>query len=148
LSGRGLCDELITRPEESYRLWCVVCVWSRNIKNRRSICIYDISNLRVKSLFDTFFVSTPVFASFKWSLSFKIRRQNVCAYHIFPTRATWLYTNDVHEFTSCLLRTESSVIKCRHFMLLGETIALHWAESYGTYTQCAELNIDIFETFF
>jgi len=27
LSGRGLSDELITRPEESYRLWCVVvCV--------------------------------------------------------------------------------------------------------------------------
>ena len=25
LSGRDLCDELITRPEESYRLWCVVC---------------------------------------------------------------------------------------------------------------------------
>jgi len=24
LSGRGLCDELITRPEESYPLWCVV----------------------------------------------------------------------------------------------------------------------------
>jgi len=24
LSGRGLCDELITRPEESYRLWRVV----------------------------------------------------------------------------------------------------------------------------
>ena len=24
LSGRGLCDELITRSEESYRLWCVV----------------------------------------------------------------------------------------------------------------------------
>ena len=23
-SGRGLCDELITRPEESYRLYCVV----------------------------------------------------------------------------------------------------------------------------
>jgi hypothetical protein len=26
LSGRGLCDERITRSEESYRLWCVVCV--------------------------------------------------------------------------------------------------------------------------
>ena len=26
LLGRGLCDQLITRPEESYRLWCVfVC---------------------------------------------------------------------------------------------------------------------------
>jgi hypothetical protein len=24
LPGRGLYDELITRPEESYRLWCVV----------------------------------------------------------------------------------------------------------------------------
>ena len=24
LSGRGLCDELITRQEESYRLWCIV----------------------------------------------------------------------------------------------------------------------------
>jgi len=25
LSGRGLCDELMTRPEECYRLLCVVC---------------------------------------------------------------------------------------------------------------------------
>jgi hypothetical protein len=24
LSGRGLCDELITRPEESYQMWCIV----------------------------------------------------------------------------------------------------------------------------
>ena len=24
LSGRGLCDELFTRPEASYQLWCVV----------------------------------------------------------------------------------------------------------------------------
>jgi len=24
LSGRGICDELITRPGESYRVWCVV----------------------------------------------------------------------------------------------------------------------------
>ena len=24
LPGTGLCDELITRPEESYRLWCIV----------------------------------------------------------------------------------------------------------------------------
>ena len=31
LSGRGLCDELITRPEESYRLWCVVVCDLENI---------------------------------------------------------------------------------------------------------------------
>ena len=36
LSGRGLCDELITRPEESYRLWCIV-VWSRNLKNEEAM---------------------------------------------------------------------------------------------------------------
>jgi len=24
MSGRGLCEELATRPEESYRLWCVI----------------------------------------------------------------------------------------------------------------------------
>jgi len=24
LSGRGICDELITHPEQSYRMWCVV----------------------------------------------------------------------------------------------------------------------------
>jgi len=32
LSGRGLCDGLITRSEESYRLWHVF-VWSRNLVN-------------------------------------------------------------------------------------------------------------------
>jgi hypothetical protein len=24
LSGRGPCDELFPRPEESYRVWCVI----------------------------------------------------------------------------------------------------------------------------
>jgi hypothetical protein len=46
LSGRGLCDEMITRPEESYRLCCVdVC----DLETSRigAPYIYDISNLRV-----------------------------------------------------------------------------------------------------
>jgi len=49
LSGRGLCDELITRPEESYRLCCVVVC---DLKTSRigAPYIYDISNLRVKPL--------------------------------------------------------------------------------------------------
>jgi len=33
LSGRGLCDELITRPEESYRLWYVVVCDLENLMN-------------------------------------------------------------------------------------------------------------------
>jgi hypothetical protein len=35
LSGRGLCDELITRPEESYRLWCVVVCDLESSRMRR-----------------------------------------------------------------------------------------------------------------
>jgi hypothetical protein len=35
LSGIGLCDELITRPEESYRLWCVVVCDLGNLRMRR-----------------------------------------------------------------------------------------------------------------
>jgi len=36
LSGRGLCDGLITRPEESY--WLMRrCVWSRNLRNEEAM---------------------------------------------------------------------------------------------------------------
>jgi hypothetical protein len=35
LSGGGLCDELITRPEESYRLWRVVVFDQETSKTRR-----------------------------------------------------------------------------------------------------------------
>jgi hypothetical protein len=40
--GRGVCDGLITRPEESYRV--SVCVWSRNPENlgQRSILDYKL----------------------------------------------------------------------------------------------------------
>jgi len=46
LSGRGLCDELITRLEESYRLCCVVVC---DLETSRTCApyIYDISSLRV-----------------------------------------------------------------------------------------------------
>jgi len=37
LSGRGLCDELITRPEESYRLWSVVVCDLENLKNEEAM---------------------------------------------------------------------------------------------------------------
>jgi len=49
LSGRGLCDELITRPEESYRLWCVV-VCDLETSRIGAAYIYDISSLMVKDL--------------------------------------------------------------------------------------------------
>jgi len=36
LSGRGLCDELITCREESYRLWCVVVCDLENLKKEEA----------------------------------------------------------------------------------------------------------------
>ena len=48
LSGKGLCDELITRPEESYRLWCVV-VCDLETSRMGAPYIYDISILRVNT---------------------------------------------------------------------------------------------------
>jgi hypothetical protein len=36
LWGRGLCDELITRPEESCRLWCVVVCDLETLRMKRS----------------------------------------------------------------------------------------------------------------
>ena len=49
LSGRGLCDELITRPEESYRLCCVV-VCDLETSRMGAPYIYDISCLKVNDL--------------------------------------------------------------------------------------------------
>jgi hypothetical protein len=48
-SGRGLCDELITRLEKSYRLCCVVVC---NLETSRigAPYIYDMSSLRINDL--------------------------------------------------------------------------------------------------
>ena len=75
LSGRGLCDELITRPEESYRLGCVVVC---DLETSRVgapyihtyihiyiyiyIYLYDISSLRFNQLL--YCVSLKIYNNF------------------------------------------------------------------------------------
>ena len=49
LSGTGLCDELITRPEESYRLWYVI-VCDLETSRMGAPYVYDISRLKVNNL--------------------------------------------------------------------------------------------------
>jgi len=73
LSGRGLGDELITRPEKSYRLCCIVAC-DLETSRMGAPYIYDISRLRVNSI---------------WSEYHKrVGAKNLCA---TPTE----YTNDV-----------------------------------------------------
>jgi hypothetical protein len=41
LSGRGLFIGLITRTEESYRLWCV-WVWSWSLHNEEALAYFEL----------------------------------------------------------------------------------------------------------
>jgi len=49
LSSRGLCDELITRPVESYRMWCVagcdIEAWPRPTQGCRADDVDDCLNI-------------------------------------------------------------------------------------------------------
>jgi hypothetical protein len=46
LSGRGLCDGLVTRPEESYRLWCVVVCDLEASRVKRSLPALGLSAIK------------------------------------------------------------------------------------------------------
>jgi len=56
LSGRGLCDEMITRPEETYRLCCVV-VCDLETSRMGAPYTYDISRHWVKKNYKGSFVA-------------------------------------------------------------------------------------------
>jgi len=43
LSGKVLCDELITRQEEFYRLWCVVVCDIENLMNEEALAHWGLS---------------------------------------------------------------------------------------------------------
>ena len=67
LSGRGLCDELTTRPEESYLLWCVVVCDLENLKNEEAMTHVGSqrhSQKNTKSLVVQHSVEPPITTSF------------------------------------------------------------------------------------
>jgi hypothetical protein len=46
LSGRGLCDDLFTRPVESCRMWCVVLSDLETSSMRRPLCALGCSAIK------------------------------------------------------------------------------------------------------
>jgi len=58
LSGRGLCDKLITHPEESYWLWCVVVCDLENLKNEEAMTHVGSQHHRKKKYKDVFIKPT------------------------------------------------------------------------------------------
>ena len=77
LSGRGLCDGLITRPEESYRLWCVI------------VCDPETSRMRMP---------WPLLgrsATKKmWDVSYTLRQYWLYLYHLHITKHFTSSAND------------------------------------------------------
>ena len=60
LSGRGICDELITRPEESHRLWfVVVCDLETSRMGSKSHKKKMIRNFRTLPNVELCWLSTP-----------------------------------------------------------------------------------------
>jgi len=130
LSGRGLCDELITRPEESYRLWCaVVCdlgtsrmrrqwpalgrsatekkrQWSYEFHTFRPCCNYLITILH-RLLKPEILNSTPTLRLLivQQTQQVNITRTNV----IGLTRASWY--NSCPDTTVTRVRTKYDVHK-------------------------------------
>jgi hypothetical protein len=49
LSGTGLCDGLITRPEELYRLWCVTVCDVENLVNEEALAHWGLLRKKIAS---------------------------------------------------------------------------------------------------
>jgi len=96
LSGRGLCDELITRPEESYRLCCVV-VCDLETSRMGAPYAYDISHLRFNTVRSVIFVSgqTDHFQGLQRRDTYRLM---LISCHQVPANKTW-----VRQFTRKLL---------------------------------------------
>jgi hypothetical protein len=75
LWGRGLCDELITRPEESYRMWCVV------------VC--DLETLRMRRPWPALGRSAKA-----KKITFQMTEQNKRKFYIW----WWFFLNKGHHF--------------------------------------------------
>jgi len=88
LSGRGPCDELITRPEESYRLCCVV-VCDLETSRMGAPYIYDISHLRVNNTHRNFFVNTTEKAYTQGTLSNYRTKPNKIHVSILDDKIIW-----------------------------------------------------------
>jgi hypothetical protein len=70
LSGRGLCDELITRPEESYRQWCIVVCDLENLKNEEVMAHWGLSRQKQTNKMRNIYINDELFY-LKYSYMFR-----------------------------------------------------------------------------
>ena len=87
LSGRGLCDELITRPEKSYWLWCVVVCDLETTWMRRP---WPTGGCCAKNKKKKICVRKP--SSWRWTLGFETcrRHRKKLIYYFNKNMSCWL----------------------------------------------------------
>jgi len=104
LSGRGLCDELITRPEESYRLWFVTVCDLENLKNEEVMTRVGSQRHRKKK----YIYYTHKHTQYVYNRAYK--RVNIHAATANTVFMAWLL--------ACTRQSDSSVRTRQHDLLL------------------------------
>ena len=102
LSGRGLCDELITRPEESCRMWCVgVCDRETSSRMRRPSSALGCSAIKKN-------IPTGSWTHIRYLMGTRkpLRAGNTAREWMWPPSASntkikneWSYTSPPHSST-------------------------------------------------
>jgi hypothetical protein len=86
LSGRGLCDGLITRQEEAYRMWRVVCV-QKTSKNEEAKARYRAVKIQPQ------WVVTP---------GKQTNKDQYCSFETVITCSIWeVLSSDLSSETGC-----------------------------------------------
>jgi hypothetical protein len=127
-SGRGLCDELITHPEESYRLWCVVVCdletsWMRRPWPSGGGAVASETN---KTLFYSQIVTT-------YGTQYRVAQ-------LFDKRIT--------ENRICLGLLWRSIVSCPWITASAKLVTvltyIVWNITYSVVTQICSLNWEVF----
>ena len=116
LSGRSLCDALITRPEESYRLWCVVVCDLETSRTRRPWTALGRSAMRGGLKFIQ--PQCPNFVIYQWIKAYCHLNNaiiwnciiNICTFTCLSCRQKWRKTKE-----QCLLQ-----LSCDHRIVSGK----------------------------
>jgi hypothetical protein len=132
LSGRGLCDGLITRPEESYRLWCIL-VWSRNLKIEEAktrkwvvkasriiiiIIIINILPLHIHNKVWFHFSKTQKFMSYRVNTSTAL----VITSQLHFLRTKWIkLALDIAIIQVCMIQVEIKLLDTTYCMIYTAT---------------------------
>jgi hypothetical protein len=125
LSGRGLCDGLITRPEESYRLWCVL-VCDFGTSRMRGLKLIKGCKCRIKKINIIIIISSSssknTFGNKNW-FSVRTERHHICV--VFDQLCLAELTSNFSLFLHPVVRNRA-VSKCRVGMYVFMHVSIRW----------------------